>query len=298
MTTAPTTAAATEAARPVSAEPSDRRRHFEEHGWVLLPGVLDQTQVERYRDCIERAAEGPYAALRTKHVRCDHLILRDPAFIEFITIAEILQTYSDIAGCAAVLKNSWSLVNSPWPDRHDPEAVARFQARPSERGWHRGSQPKWATYADEDHPGMHHFPYLNFFAYLTDVGPGTGITPVMDGSHKVSGDYEAVRERCEPLELTASAGDVLVFTESLMHAGTTILTESTRHAMAYTFVPSFYANSQDREVPRWFYDQIGNEDLRGVLGEWRGISSPHGRGLMEPYVYDFTTRIDPGITKG
>lgn len=297
MAIAPTTLSDAEAKRSAASVPTENRRHFEEHGWVLLPGVLDSDQVARYRTCIDGAAEGPYAAQRTKLVRCDNLIMKDPAFIEFIMIPEILQTYSDIAGCAAVLKNAWSMVNSPWPARHDPDAVEHFRTTPSEQGWHRGSQPKWSTYVDEDHPGLHHFPYLNFFTYLTDVGPGTGITPVMDGSHKVSGDYEVVQQRCNRLELTAAAGDVLVFTESLIHAGTTILNETTRYAMAYTFVPSFYANSQDLEVPPWFYDQIGNADLRGVLGAWRGIISPHRHGLMDPYVYDFTTRIAPGPAK-
>jgi hypothetical protein len=277
---------------------SDQRRHFEEHGWVLLRGVLERAQVERYKACIDRAAGGVYALTHGgESVRCDQLLLKDPAFVEFITIPRILQTYSDIAGCAAVLKNCWSFINSPWSRRHDPEAVAAHRSCVDQRGWHRGSEPKWSMYADERHPGMHHFPYLNFFTYLTDVAPSAGITPVMDGSHKVSGDYQAVSRRCAMLELTASAGDVLVFTESLMHAGAAIHNEITRYAMAYTFVPSFYSNGQDHEVPRWFYDTIGNDDLRGVLGAWRGVISPHRFGLMDPYAYDFATRIEPGKAK-
>jgi hypothetical protein len=296
MSTAPSTATLDPSASAETA-PSEQRRHFEEHGWILLRGVLDQAQAERYRGCIDRASGSPYVAGGGSVVRCDHLITKDPAFIEFITIPRILQTYSDIAGCAAVLKNAWSMVTTPWDRRHDPEAVAAHRAAVADRGWHRGSEPKWAMYADEDHPGMHHFPYLNFFTYYTDVGPGTGITPVLDGSHKVSGDYHAVRKRCEPVELTARAGDVLVFSESLMHASAVILNEVTRYATAFTFVPSFYSNGQDHEVPSWFYDQIGNDDLRGVLGAWRGVISPQRFGLMKPYAYDFATRIEPGKAK-
>jgi hypothetical protein len=279
-------------------EPTAERRHFEAHGWILLRGVLDPSQVQGFRSAIDRACSGPYAVDSAPSKRlCYQLITKESAFVDFITIPRILQTYSDIGGCAAVLKNTFGLINSPWPGRHDPEAVARWRAAESERGWHRGSEPKWAMYADEDHPGMHHFPYLNFFTYLTDVGPERGSTPVLDGSHKVSGDYHAVRKRCDPVQLSASAGDVLVFTESLMHAGTVILNESTRYAMAYAFVPPFYSCAQDTEVPRWFYDQIGNDDLRGVLGAWRGVVSPHQFGLMRPYSYDFATRIEPGKAK-
>jgi hypothetical protein len=287
-------------ATPSTAVPtiSAERRHFNEHGWILLRGVLDAAQVERYRRCIDRAGDGLYAVERGGgKLRCDQLILRDPAFVEYITTPGILQTYSDIAGCAAVLKNCWSYVNAPWPNRHDAQAVAKWRAAEAERGWHRGSEPKWAMYADERHPGMHHFPYLNFFTYLTDVGPDRGITPVLDGSHRVGGDYHAVRKRCEPIELTANAGDILVFSESLMHTGAVIMNEVTRYAMAYTFIPPFYSNDQDFEVPRWFYDTIANDDLRGVLGAWRGVISPHRFGLMEPYAYDFASRIEPGKAK-
>jgi hypothetical protein len=292
------TAAVAEPIAPVTPTPSEQRLHFEEHGWILLRGVLDRAQVERYRACMDRAAGGVYTVTHGgEHVRLDQLLLKDPAFVEFITIPRILQAYSDIAGCAAVLKNCWCFINSPWSRRHDAEAVAAYRASEEKRGWHRGSEPKWSMYADEHHPGMHHFPYLNFFTYLTDVGPEAGITPVMDGSHKVSGDYHAVRKKCRKVELTASAGDILLFTESLMHAGAIMMNESTRYAMAYTFVPSFYSNGQDHEVPSWFYDNIGNDDLRGVLGAWRGVISPHRFGLMDPYTYDFATKIEPGKAK-
>src|SRR4051794_34139914 len=102
-------ATAVEPASAIIPAPSDQRRHFDEHGWILLPGVLDRAQVERYRGCIDRAVAGPFASdCGGGKVRCDQLILKDSAFVDFITIPRILQTYSDIAGCAAVLKNAWS----------------------------------------------------------------------------------------------------------------------------------------------------------------------------------------------
>lgn len=38
------------------------------------------------------------------------------------------------------------------------------------------------------------------------------------------------------------------------------------------------------EVPEWFLQNIRNDDLRGVLGEWRGKLDQCYRG---PYTYNF-----------
>ena len=266
---------------------SEIRQHFEEHGWVRLEGVLDAKKINAYKSTLDRIASGIWSLTGNDvtTTRIDTLILRDDSFIEFIKIPRILEAYTEIGGIAATLKNSWAFIKRPADFRHNAEEVQKYRQDMSyKKGWHRGSAPKWGMYEDECHPGMHHFPYLNFFVFLTDVGPGDGGTWAMDKSHKVHGDYAEVSKFCEPIEATCRAGDAFLFTESLMHSAPHILTENTRYSMTYTFIPPFYCNMRHYEVPEWFFQNIRNDDLRGVLGEWRGKLDQCYR---EPYTYNF-----------
>ena len=266
---------------------SEIRSHFEEHGWARLEGLLDSHQISAYKATLDRVSADLWSLTQNdgSTTRIDTLILRDPAFIEIIKIPRILETYNEIGGIAATLKNSWAFIRRPSEMRHQSDEVRKYREDMSyKKGWHRGSLPKWAKYDDGNNPGMHHFPYLNFFIYLTDVGPDDGGTFAMDGSHKVDGDYAEVSKSCQPIEATCNAGDAFLFTESLMHSAPHILTENTRYSMTYTFIPPFYSNLQHYEYPSWFYSNIQNDDLRGILGEWRGrLDQP----LRRPYTYNF-----------
>ncbi len=265
---------------------SERRKHFEEHGWVRLEGLLNQKEIADYKATLDRIESGIWSiGNNATTTRIDHIILRDDSFIEFIKIPGILDAYTDIAGIAATLKNSWAFIKPPAEFRHDAEELQKYKEDMTyKKGWHRGSAPKWAKYEDEENPGMHHYPYLNFFTYLTDVGPGDGGTFAMDKSHKVHGDYARVSQFCEPIEATCNAGDAFLFTESLMHSGPQIISENTRYSMTFSFIPPFYCNMREYEAPPWHYRFIKNDDLRGILGEWRGKLDQCYR---EPYTYNF-----------
>ncbi len=267
---------------------SEMRQHFEEHGWVKLEGVLGQHEINAYKSKLDRIASGNYSVTDEGSTtdKLHTLILRDEIFIEFIKNPRILDAYTEIGGIAATLKNSFALIKRPAEFRRDAEEVKKYKEDMGHRkGWHRVvSDPKWAMYEDGDNPGMHHFPYLNFFTYLTDVGPGDGGTLAMDKSHKVRGDFAEVSKTCEAIEATCNAGDTFLFTESLMHSASHILSENTRYSLTYTFIPSFYCNKQENECPEWYYRFIRNDDLRGVLGEWRGRPDQF---LNEPYTYNF-----------
>lgn len=253
---------------------------------MLIRNALDANQVQTYRDIIDDCFDS-YRWSADHGVRLKRTILHHPAFVEFLTLPGILDRYNDIAGTAAVLKNSWAFRN---PVRLPQEQEPLFPHGQADDGihFHRGSSPTWAMHEDENQPGMHHFPYLNFFVYLSDVGKDNGGTLAFDGSHKVSGEFDRVSEHCEQMTVEARAGDIFLFTESLMHSGP-LYFQHTRYCMVYTIVPCWYANQQDSSNPEWFYHHIDNDDLRGVLGEWRGVISPQRFGLDQPYPYDFSS---------
>lgn len=89
---------------------------------------------------------------------------------------------------------------------------------------------------------------------------------VLDGSHRMEGNYETVKEKCPIIELTASAGSILHFSETTLHAGVPILTEKIRYTMFYGFTPSWYTNWPGSEVPQSVLDSVKDDELREILG--------------------------------
>jgi hypothetical protein len=105
------------------------------------------------------------------------------------------------------------------------------------------------------------------------VGPGDGATAVLDGSHKLDGNYASLKGRCELLLPSAPAGSIFLFTETLVHTPVPIVTERTRHAMFYSFGPPWLATwVPGQETPPQVVASVADENLRELLGP------PHYRG--------------------
>ena len=97
------------------------------------------------------------------------------------------------------------------------------------------------------------------------MGPGDGATAILDGSHRLEGDYASLQGRCPVAMPAAAEGSVLVFTESLIHAAVPILGERVRHAMFYGFEPSWWCCWPGTEVPRELAATIADDVIRDLV---------------------------------
>ncbi len=59
---------------------------------------------------------------------------------------------------------------------------------------------------------------VNALVYLDDYGPDNGATRVVPGSHRTPDDTAAFADACDAVQLTGTAGDILVFDADLLHA--------------------------------------------------------------------------------
>ena len=151
-------------------------------------------------------------------VRLNGLPRLDPAFDRLIAHPGYLPYLREFMA-APQLANTWSI--SKYPGR-------------GATGWHSGIQP-----ADYTVRGAKiRSPMVNVVTMLTPNHPGDGCFCVIPGSHKKN--FELDRERWlwagldtpGAIEVTGDPGDVMIFTEALVHAGAAKTTSSEAHHAA------------------------------------------------------------------
>jgi len=243
----------------------EQHLHFSIHGWVLEENVLNPDQVETYKQGLDRLAMllKPHEKDSEDITNIDTMVKHEALFRDWIMMPEVLEANRQLMGCEIKYECSHAMIKIPHPDRHTRLDALRDV---EQMGWHRGLRPKWGIVPHDDDDTLIQSTFLNNITYLTDVSPTDGGTMVLDGSHKLEGNYASLKDQCEIVELTAQAGSILHFTESLIHTGVPILSEQRRYTMFYGFTPSWYVTWPTCEVPPQIYETIKNEELREILG--------------------------------
>ena len=173
----------------------DQLRHFADHGWVLEENVLSPDQIEAYKAALERQSHyvRPLAHKDDDEiVHVDCMVNGDPIFREWLMIPQVLEANRQLMGAEIKYETCHAMIKRPHPDRrtqHDP------LRDPDKMGWHRGLRPKWGTFPHDTDPDLINCVFLNNITYLTDVAPGDGGTMILDGSHRLEGTYETLKDQ-------------------------------------------------------------------------------------------------------
>jgi hypothetical protein len=146
----------------------------------------------------------------------DNLVLYDDLFLQWYRLPGILDANRQLVGAHLHLNHEHADIKVPHPDRH---TQAKELADPDGMGWHRGLRPKWGTFPHDTDPRLINCSFVNNITYLTTVSPGNGSTAVLDGSHKLEGAYQSLKERCPVVYVSAPAGSILTFSETLVCSG-------------------------------------------------------------------------------
>ena len=113
-------------------------------------------------------------------------------------------------------------------------SISKFEGRTA-TGWHSGLRP-------EEHSvnaGVIHSPMVNVVTMLTPNHPGDGCFAVMPGSHKRNFTLKRDRwgtsglEAPGAVEITGDPGDVMIFSEALLHCGSEKTTKRRRTTLQY-----------------------------------------------------------------
>jgi ectoine hydroxylase-related dioxygenase (phytanoyl-CoA dioxygenase family) len=200
---------------------------FERDGFVLVRAVLDPAR----RAALRAAAEREDAAYRSEpgvgphHVLNRHdLVACDRAFLELIDHPLALDVAWRTLGWNVQLHHTQLVVTPPAPTG----------AHPGGYGWHRDNNRMNRELAVDEQPRIS----VKIAWFLSDVPePGMGNLCVDPGSHRARRselpDPDAVPDGA--VEVTAQAGDALVFDRRIWHAASTNVSDRTRIVLFYGY---------------------------------------------------------------
>ena len=219
---------------------------FDAQGFIVLRGVLDADRCARYRVELDRLFEQTYddAWLQQEGIkgqttvqltqgqrRLNGLPLWTDMFDEVISFAPVVERLREWMK-QPQLVNTWAIdktQGTPWG------------------GWHRGLTP-------DDYNVRHgkvRTRMLNCVYLLTDNGPDDGCLALVPGAHKSEIDLDLAdyrgRELPGTMRVTGKAGDVVMFSETLLHTGTAKTTDGHRTNLYINYIEATY-NPAMREL--------------------------------------------------
>ena len=267
---------------PVALTPAERL-HFDVYGFVLLDGVLAAGEVARMKAALDRIKAASDEELRANRIyfrrrgdwylHVGHLLEYDSALLEFATHPKLVPPVEEVVGGAVRIEETEAIVN-----RRDPDAdvAALRRARFNPTGFHTGTRHGWGTYEEQHN---FHALFVKTLAYLTDVRPEDGGTTVIPGSHRLSRPQQeiiaaAVHDPERLLyQVTAKAGSVLLFSESLIHSTTQIISDTERVILVTGYTPPMLREWPGNEVSLQFVESLP-EHLRPLVSgsdswDWR-----------------------------
>jgi len=255
---------------------------FDIQGYLILRGAIEPELIEALdraiveneaKDHDESWAEG-LPVVRGQHfikdtnidsqIRLNGLPRLDPAFDRLIahpSYLPYLQAFMD----EPQLVNTWS--------------ISKYEGRDA-TGWHSGIQPQDFTIRN----GQIRTPMINVVTMLTENHPGDGCFAVIPGSHKKNFNLNpewrtAGLDTPGAVEVTGEPGDVMVFSEALVHTGSTKTTKRRRTTLQYNHVEKFRAgamwdhhNARHYWMPPSIRSRFGPEQRK--LTSWMSYTLP------------------------
>ena len=221
---------------------------FDLQGFLLLRGVLEVGECQRLRQVVHdlegRQYEDAWLAslppgvegrptLETNMVhqrRLNGLPRLDPAFDFLIDHPRVRPYLDEFVGLPQLI-NTWSISKAQG-------------AQPG--GWHRGVPTTDYAFGDGDIRSR----MFNVVFFLSDNGPEDGCVAALPGSHKSHfdlpwGEYRGL-ELPGAAAVTGRAGDILMFSEAVLHNGLPKTTEGVRTNLYFNYVHAHY-NVMTRE---------------------------------------------------
>lgn len=248
-----------------------QRFQLDAYGYVLLEGALTPDEVERMKAALYRMREDPdleakrvYLNHRKPHsIHMGHLVEYDPALLEYAVHPKLIPLVEELVGGAVRLEESEAIINRRDPN-FDPAQHEGRRIIPL--GLHRGTAPNWGCYNERE---RFHCLFVKTLAYLTDVGPDDGGTAFIPGSHKLPWPQEEMIRAAQEDErlihqVTAKAGDVLLFPESLIHSTTAIRSDSERVILVSGYTPTMMREWMGNEISPEFIETLP-EAIRPII---------------------------------
>jgi hypothetical protein len=250
-----------------------QRYFYQVNGYLVLKGVISPDECRRLRqladrmdadeDCTYKHDGYPKTPIRTVLSRAAWY---DPHLLETAMHPAILPVIEEIVGGEVRLEEHQFIINYP-----DPKLSQQTQKPVSlrEEGWHRGIGPSFGSFQANGHS---HCLFTKALIYLTDNGPGEG-TWVVPGSHKLELPTKQLVEFLDETlvrQLQAQIGDVLILSETLIHAAPSLTTTSApRYTLIYGYTAPFMQTWNRYDPPADLLARVTPQQRAFLTGEAR-----------------------------
>lgn len=192
------------------------RSEFQENGFLVLPGLLSESDCLRYIDIMDRLDRTVTLGVRGRsrqpgdRLELRSLVKKEPAFLELVDRPDVLTILAFLLGYNIQLGNSHAFIRPGYERDTDATRQGLF-------GWHRDLMRTAA-------PVNGRYPHLatrvGYFFTPADK-PDMGSLYLVPGSHRVAGRPAWNRKTNKPFgmyELLIEAGSAVLFDNRLWHA--------------------------------------------------------------------------------
>jgi ectoine hydroxylase-related dioxygenase (phytanoyl-CoA dioxygenase family) len=249
---------------------------FNKNGYSILRGLLSQSQLERFREAIDKISDeeleehrsnpiGDFEGTYEGYTKRDfggqfvrHVMDKDEVFFDLLTCEPLISLVKDMLG----------------PKIRMRALTARI-CRPGDRGvataWHQHQRVQ----TNHSTPWFSEPHGIEACIYLDDVSPSNGPLSVIPGSYRefdLNPDRNADHER--QVAICVKAGDAVLIHTNLWHRSTPIADNSSkRRLLILGLVPSWYRLSPYGTKPAFpktdllLNDPTTPAELRMLLGK-------------------------------
>jgi hypothetical protein len=245
-----------------------QRYFYDVNGYVLLEGIFSPEECRHLIDLADRMdADDSCAYKHDGYPKRPTLTVLSrcawwhPELLATAMHPVFFPVIESVVGGEVRLEEHQYLINYP-----DPEGAQRLEVR--DEGWHRGTAPSFGSF---EAGGHYHCLFTKAFIYLTDNGPGQG-TWVVPGSHRMELPAAELREFMDDSlarQLQSRAGDVLILSETLIHAGPRLASGPPRYSLVYGYTAPFMQTWQRYDPPAELLTRVSPEERRLLAGEAR-----------------------------
>ncbi|HZP80968.1 MAG TPA: phytanoyl-CoA dioxygenase family protein [Chthonomonadaceae bacterium] len=246
-----------------------QRYFYDVNGYLVLRGVFSAEECRELIALADRMDADdtcgykhdgyPKTPILTVLSRCAWY---HPHLLETALHPILLPVIEEIVGGEVRLEEHQYIINYP-PAEDVPARDVR------EEGWHRGIAPSFGSF---EAGGHYHCLFTKAFIYLTDNGPGEG-TWLVPGSHRLEMPGQQLRaflDETLTTQVEAQAGDVLILSETLIHAGPRLRPDaSVRYSLVYGYSAPFMQTWNRYDPPADLLERVTPEQRRLLTGEAR-----------------------------
>jgi len=196
---------------------------FDLSGYIIYKDMLSRDQVDHMNGILDgHLADDAHGF---------QFLTLDPVFMELMAYPRTLRIIRTMIG-------EWMRLDHAYGMQMDKQSVERGHVKPNLHG---GLRHDHGEHQYQWHDGRMYNGLIVVMYALEDVHPGDGGLICVPGSHKANMTYRPPVDSHLVVNPSFMAGDMLIFTEALVHGTTTWTSDQRRRSLLYKYSPGYSA---------------------------------------------------------